>query len=392
MKFKVYAMVMTLGLVGLLAWRATADNPASFGDPFPGLKTELLNQFFDGKDEFEQIETAADGLGPVFNNNSCAICHASPAVGGDSDIVETRFGTVTNNHFDPLAQLGGSLIQSQGIGPTGSCNFVGETVPPEATIVALRKTTPLFGLGLVDNVPDVVFRQIAEIQRRFLPGIAGKTNMVTDATTGRTAVGKFGWKAQVPSLRHFSGDAYLNEMGITSPFFPTENCPQGDCSLVTACDPLTDPEDDGSNIQAFTDFMTLLAAPPRGPITPEVRKGERVFLRIGCAACHLPTLVTGYSRVAALNHVTFHPFSDFLVHDMGSLGDGIEQGHATGRDMRTAPLWGIRVRDHFLHDGSATTIEDAILAHDGQGQEARNRFSALSSEDMQRLIAFLNSL
>ena len=384
-----------LGLVGIFAWRAAADKPLSFGDPFPDLTTDQLIQFSDGEVEFTQVETVADGLGPVFNGTSCAACHSNPAVGGDSDIVETRFGTITNNVFDPLTHLGGSLIQSQGIGPVGSCDFVGESAPQEATIVAHRKSTSLFGLGLVDNVPDQIFRQIAQDQKKVSPATAGRTNMVKDVTTSHMAVGKFGHKAQVPSLKHFAAHAYLNEMGITTPFFPTENCPQGDCSLVVgvqACDMVDEPEDDGSGVQAFTDFMIFLAPPQRGPITPQVVGGEQVFYKIGCADCHYPTLETGPNLIAALNKVTFHPFSDFLLHDMDSLGDGIEQSQAGGREMRTAPLWGIRVRKSFLHDGRTTKIEEAVLAHDGQGEQARNKFSALNSKDMHDLIAFLNSL
>ena len=392
MKLKARAIAITLGLVGFLAWRVAADNQTLFGEPFANLTTEQLNRFLGGKDGFAEVETVEDGLGPVFNGTSCAECHSVPAIGGDSNIVETRFGTTTNNHFDALPQFGGSLIQSQGIGQIGSCNFVGESVPQQATIVALRKTTSLLGLGLVDNVPDKIFREIAQIEQKFLPATAGRPNIVKDVTTGRMAVGKFGHKAQVPGLKHFSADAYLNEMGITSPFFPTENCPQGDCSSVAACDPVADPEDDGSGVQAFTDFMTFLAPPRRGRITPQVLAGERVFFTIGCANCHLPALETGSNPIAALNRVTFFPFSDFLLHDMGSLGDGIEQGQAGGREMRTAPLWGLRVRTSFLHNGSAPTIEDAILAHDGQGQRARNRFSALNSKEMQSLMAFLKSL
>jgi CxxC motif-containing protein (DUF1111 family) len=392
MKDKACAMAITVALVGLLAWKAAADIPAFFGDPFSGLATALLDRFNAGKDEFEEEDGVDEGLGPVFNDTSCAACHLNPSTGGDSDVVETRFGTITDNHFDPLAQLGGSLIQSQGVGPLGSCNFGGESVPAEATIVAGRKTTPLFGLGLVDAVPDKVYQLLATLQRNVSPSTAGRVNIVQDATTGRPAVGKFGWKAQVPSLAHFSGDAYLNEMGITSPFFPNENCPQGDCALITTCDPATEPDNDGTAVQAFTDFMTFLAPPPRGPITRQVLAGERVFLRIGCANCHLPTFVTGPNPVRALNKVTFHPYSDFLLHDMGELGDGIEQSNAKGRDMRTAPLWGLRVRNTFLHDGSQGTPEGAILAHAGQGLASRNRFNTLGATEAAALIEFLRSL
>ena len=392
MKFKISLIMITFALVGIIALRATAGNSLFFGDPLPGLTTAQLNQFDAGKDEFMEEETVADGLGPVFNGKSCAECHSSPAVGGDSDTTETRFGTITNGHFDPLTQFGGSLIQSKGIGgePDATCNIAGETVPAEATIKAKRRTTPLFGLGLVDSVPDQVFIAIAQLQKRFTPETAGRPNHI-EVATGQ-AVGKFGWKSQVPTLKQFSADAYLNEMGITSPTFPTENCPQGNCGLLAICDSPPDPEDDGSGVQAFTDFMTFLAPPPRGPITRKVLAGEVVFFGLGCAACHIPVLKTGRNSITALDRVKFFPFSDFLIHDMGSLGDGIEQGQANGTEMRTAPLWGLQARKRLLHDGSATTVTDAILAHDGQGAESKQRFNALKAKDVTDLLAFLNSL
>src|SRR5947209_13173540 len=148
MKFKASSLIISLSLVGILTWKVTAHNSSTFGEPLANLTNDLSVRFFDGKGEFTEEEDVSDGLGPVFNGTSCAACHSNPAVGGDSDIVETRFGTITNNVFDPLTHLGGSLIQSQGIGPVGSCDFVGESVPQEATIVAHRKSTSLFGLGL----------------------------------------------------------------------------------------------------------------------------------------------------------------------------------------------------------------------------------------------------
>jgi CxxC motif-containing protein (DUF1111 family) len=258
--------------------------------------------------------------------------------------------------------------------------------------VARRKTTPLFGLGLVDAVPDRVFVAISRWQKRFTPETAGRPNFVTNLATGKPAVGKFGWKSQVPTLLQFGGDAYLNEMGITSPMFPDENCPQGNCALPPLCDLGPKPNDDGSGPQAAAAFMTFLAPPPRGPRNWQALAGKNVFYEIGCANCHLPVLETGPNPVAALNHVTFQPFSDFLLHDMGSLGDGIEQGQASGREMRTAPLWGLRTRTTLLHDGRASTVSDAILAHDGQGSAARKRFQRLTPHEASNLLAFLDSL
>ena len=269
-------------------------------------------------------------------------------------------------------------------------------VPAGATIVAHRRTTPLFGLGLVDAVPDARFIALARRQAVRNPAIAGRPNIVTDVVSGQRAVGKFGWKSQVPNLLHFAGDAYLNEMGITTPLFPDENCPQGDCDML-ACSGRTGLDDDElDDIELFADFMAFLAPPARvrdeHAAKGSTSYGGLLFTGVGCADCHVRSLRSGASSVAALRFRRFEPYSDFLLHDMGSLGDGIEQGEATGREMRTAPLWGLRFVTAFLHDGRAPTVEDAILAHDGQGRRARDRFASLPRGERAALVAFLRAL
>jgi CxxC motif-containing protein (DUF1111 family) len=372
---------------------------AAFGDPFANLTADQLALFNAGKVEFAAVEAVDEGLGPVFNEAACATCHFGPgtAVGGTTGRVETRFGRMRpDGTFDPMTEFGGSLIQDRGIGPVtvaGPFTFVGEVVPREATVTTGRITTQLFGLGLVDAVPDDEFRQLAQLEAATSPATAGTPNMVREIATGRTRVGRFGWKAQVPTLHQFSGDAYLNEMGITNPEFPDESCPQGDCALLVHNPlPSPPPNDDGTGVKKFTDFMTLLAAPPRGAVSLQVLEGSAMFALVGCANCHTPALVTGNSPVAALSGKVFQPFSDFLLHDMGSLGDGIVQGRATGRQIRTAPLWGVRTRAQLLHDGRATSLDAAILAHDGQGKQARDRFAGLSVRARAALLAFLNAL
>jgi CxxC motif-containing protein (DUF1111 family) len=388
--------------------RTGVASSESFSRPFPGLTPEELARFEAGLEEFSGTEGVEDGLGPVFNENSCSACHAVGGVGGGSNVFETRFGRRARGGFDPLAQLGGTLIQRQGIGSEGvpdpACTFGPEEVPAEANVTALRRSTPLFGLGLVDAVPDSTFHELARRQRERTPSIAGRVSIATNRANQQPAVAKFGWKAQIQSLFEFSGNAYLNEMGITSPLFPVENCPNGDpedCPLLDRCNPVPELNDDGEDVVLFFDFMTLLAPPPRGEITPAVQRGEEIFTRIGCASCHVPTLRTGPSPVAALSEQEFHPYSDFLLHDMASLGDGIGgrqadatgvEAIATGREMRTAPLWGLRLLDRFLHDGRATTLRQAILAHDGQGGGARDRYRRLSREQRRDLAAFLRSL
>jgi len=380
-------MVDTAGATELVA--------ADFGDPLPGLNASDLALFQAGRVAFEEVEEVADGLGPVFNESSCVACHLGPgtAVGGSNGRLETRFGSNASGTFDPLAGLGGSLIQDHGIGVVADgFEFKPEVVPAQATVVAHRRTTPLFGLGLVDAVPDGEIRAIAFVQSIFYPEVAGQVAVVTDLTANKLAVGKFGWKNGNPTLLQFSADAYLNEMGITSPLFPNENCPQGDCASL-AHNPRPDLNDaDGADVQKFADFMTLLAPPPRGPQSLTTLRGEVVFEVIGCGVCHVSTLVTGRNAVAALDRKIFHPFSDFLLHDMGSLGDGIAQGAAGTREMRTAPLWGVRGSPTLLHDGRATTLADAIGAHDGQGADARDRFVRLDASSRFALLAFLKSL
>jgi CxxC motif-containing protein (DUF1111 family) len=383
-----------------MALALTGSPGGDFGDPIGGLSADELQRFSDGRAAFEAVEEVADGLGPVFNGTSCAGCHNVGATGGGSEFVETRFGAYPNGAFDPLLERGGSLLQTDGIGSQGACTFVGETVPAEATVVARRRATPLFGLGLVDAVPDAALIALARQQAQRRPETAGRPNMVVDVTSGAMAVGKFGWKGQVPNLLQFSADAYVNEMGITTPLAPDESCPQGDCALL-ACDPVPGVDDDLEDVELFRDFMRLLAPPPipadavRATRAARWRRsapGSRAFESIGCTSCHVRSLQTGASDVEALRFRTFEPYSDFLLHDMGALGDGISQGQATGAEMRTAPLWGLRIVTTFLHDGRATTIEDAILAHDGQGRAARDRFATLPADEQAKLVAFLRTL
>jgi CxxC motif-containing protein (DUF1111 family) len=225
--------------------------------------------------------------------------------------------------------------------------------------------------------------------------------------TSAARVGRFGWKSQHASLQSFAADAYLNEMGITSPMFPEENTASGKfVGYGTDYDPVSEPEDDGEDVQAFASFMRATKAPPRGPIDADVQAGERLFGTIGCAGCHVASIRTAHPGTeinggafivpAALGNKLIHPYSDFLVHDVGT-GDGIpvlpDPGYAgTARQIRTAPLWGLRTRNRLMHDGLTSTLQEAIRHHGGQGTAARNAFSALSAADEALVVAFLNSL
>ncbi|MBI3882642.1 MAG: hypothetical protein HY301_21590 [Verrucomicrobia bacterium] len=362
-----------------------------FGEPLPGLTAQQLADFAAGREEFENVETPDTGLGPIFNNTSCAACHTTPAVGGASAIFVTRFGRVVNGVFDPLADKGGSLLQQFAIDP-----LVQEVVPPEANVVAHRITTPLFGLGLIEAIPDDAIRDNA---RHFKPdGVRGRVSTLTDVTTGQTRVGRFGWKAQQATLLAFAGDAYVNEMGITSRFFPTENAPNGKTNLLAIFDAFADPEDEvdpvtnKGDIDTAADFMRFLAPPPRVPRTRSADAGEMVFHQVGCAVCHTPMMQSGPSPVAALDRKPVWLYSDLLLHDMGALGDGIAQGTATMREMKTAPLWGLRARPVYLHDGRAPTVDAAIRAHDGEAGRSRENYHRLGPVQRQQLLEFLNSI
>ena len=358
----------------------------------PDLTIAQRQAFADGVRAFGRHYTTADGLGPVFNDDSCAACHQG---GGGSNRRVTRFGRTSSGGFDPLDDLGGSLVQDEGIGSVttadGTHAFTGERVPAEATVIARRKSQSLLGLGFVDAVPDGTWFAIAEEEQAVDPATAGRVQLVFDPATGASVAGRFGWKAQVPTLRRFAGDALLTEMGITSPGFRDEVCPQGDC-LALGFNPAPALNDDGRDVAALTDFMSMLAPPLRGAITDEVLEGERVFQQLGCASCHRPAIQTGPSAFRALDRAVFHPYSDFLLHDMGRLGDGISQGSASGQEVRTPPLWGLHLLNRYLHDGSAETIEEAIRRHDGQGRPSRNRFDGMNDADRAALLAFLNSL
>jgi len=364
----------------------------NFGDPLQGLSPDELARFRVGENIFEQVFNPLQGLGPVFNQTACAKCHNQGAIGGGSDTLETRYGLVINGVFNPLTEFDGQLLHTMGIGLFNGVDFVGETVPSVANVVAHRRTTPLFGLGLVDAVPDQFLKDLAQFEQDTNPATAGRALVLTDVFSGQPRVGRFGWKSQIGTVLTFTGNAFLNELGITTPFFPHENPPGGNAALLVANPALTNPNDTTETVMQIADHTTFLAPLPQLPLTLDARVGQGIFNGIGCAECHLPAMRTGPNVVEALDGVEFFPFSDFLVHDMGTLNDGIAQPPTTGQEMRTAPLWGARIRSSFLHDGRAKTLEDAILAHDGQGLAARNLFTTLSARQQAQLVEFINSL
>lgn len=368
-----------------------APSPGQTGGPLVGLTPAEMAEFRDGLDDFRQVETVDGGLGPIFNDTSCIICHNSGGAGGASARTVTRFGRTTNGIFDPLNARGGSLLQARAIDPAFR-----EVVPREANTIARRVATPLFGAGLIEAVPDATLLALAAAPKP--DGVRGRAALINDVATGTQRVGRFGWKNQQATLLAFSADAYVNEMGVTNRFFPEENAPNGNTELLDRADQILDPEDevnpatDKADIDRAAKFMSLLSPPSRGAITADVIAGERVFQSLNCTTCHTPTLTTGASPVAALSQQSIALYSDLLLHDMGKLGDGIAQGAAGAREMRTAPLWGLSSRPVYLHDGRTNSLDAAIKAHDGEAAPARNRYAKLRSTQQKQLLAFLRSL
>jgi CxxC motif-containing protein (DUF1111 family) len=291
------------------------------------------------------------------------------------------------------APAGGTLHHLFSI-PPHNCQV---QVYEDANVIAHRISIPLFGAGLVEAIPDEVIIALEDPEDRDGDGIRGRAAIVEDAASGKQRVGRFGWKAQHATLLAFAADAYLNEMGITNDIFRNEVSADGDAEKLRLCDPRPDPEDARERgtglrgIDNFENFLRLLAPAPRGVITEEAERGEAHFQETGCARCHVPQLVTGASGNRVFHQKAVPLFSDLLLHDIGT-GDGIEQEAAKGEDIRTPALWGLRFRRPLLHDGSASTIEQAIARHGGEAARARERFDALPQQQKRDLLAFLKSL
>ncbi len=361
------------------------------GDPLNGLTPAQLAAFFAGRDAYDLTFDEASGLGPGFNDNSCGSCHNDPVTGGSGVTVVTRFGLEEKGEpFDPLDVFGGTLLQDEAI--SDDCL---ETVPPEATVVINRVTPLSLGLGLVEAIPEAT---MTANETASLPGGSIHWVGLLEDPGAPLRPGRMGWKAQVATVLTFSGDATLNEMGITNPLVPDENMPNGDAALLAACDAVPDPEDDGTFINLITDFQRLSAGPPQTPKSGMT--GEQIFIDTGCANCHLAsTFVTDASAPeAALQNASFKPYSDYLLHDMGDLGDGIVQGAASETEIRTPSLWGLRYRIAQLHDGRSNQathqerVVDAIIQHGGTAQFAVDNFNGLSPLEVDQLSDFLGSL
>ncbi len=363
--------------------------PTIPGSPLPGITATEFELFRMGREDFMEVETAEDGLGPAFNANSCAVCHSVPAVGGVSAMTEIR-GGYRDEDGRFYALNGGTLYHLFSI-PDHRCQV---QIPPEANVIGRRAPIPLFGAGLIEAIPDETIAAREDPQDRDGDGVRGRAARVFDVATRRERIGRFGWKAQQATLLAFSGDAYRNEMGITNELFPDEVALGIDAEQMKLCSPKRGIQDVRSRttglrgIDNFENFMKLLA--PIAPAGPQP-EGEALFGATGCATCHTPVMVTGPSANPAFHQKPVALFSDLLLHDVGT-GDGIEQAAANGDEIRTPALWGLRFRKPLLHDGSAATPLDAIRRHGREAKGSLERFEALSPLERTKLLAFLNSL
>jgi CxxC motif-containing protein (DUF1111 family) len=422
--------------------------PNAAGGPLPGLTEAQLALFKAGQADFVEEEGVGDGLGPRFNMNSCVGCHAQGGAGGTSPAVNpqvavaTAFGARNSVPFfvrpdGPVREArfkykrdgtrdGGvhALFVVSGrvdsSGNASGCNIQQEDFAAQARTgnLVFRIPTPVFGAGLVEQIPDsvIVANQAANTSRKGTLGIRGRPHRVplngtTNMNGNDGTIARFGWKAQNKSLLLFSGEAYNVEMGISNELFQTEREEAERCQFaptpndVTNAD-ATDPVESLSAIEKFAHFMRFLAPPTPSPSKPggagSIANGRALFQSVGCALCHTPTLRTGNAAVAALRNQPVHLYSDLLLHGMGAgLADDILQVQSGPDEFRTAPLWGLGQRLFFLHDGRTTDLQEAIQAHAG-GPSARypaseangvvGAYHRLTEQQKQDMLNFLRSL
>jgi len=429
------ALVGFLGFVLASVSSRVAEAPTSFDSKSNGLVDDATHQA--DQKIFDETEGVEDGLGPLYNAQSCRECHQNPTSGGASQITELRAGHLGpdgrfRNPEIPIARgaeiiSGRTLVNDRAICPNADFpnTEIQERLPVTETIRTNRISLNLLGDGFVEAVADQTLIDLARQQCRASHGkICGQVLYVPIVEApGQTGIGRFGWKDQQASLLSFSGDAYLNEMGITNRLFPDEVTKL--CN--TAPEPNSKPGPDGlEDIDHFARFLRATKAPARDTVlaeTSKAKRGSELFDKIGCATCHVRSLTTApagtktnggmFTIPDALGQKTFHPFGDFLLHDVGT-GDGIviPMVEHYGRNMyriiwknlspdefqkgrnkvRTAPLWGLRLRSRLMHDGASVTFLDAILRHQGEAHQVTGHFRKLSPSDQEALFEFLRSL
>ena len=397
-------VVLVLVMSAPVVYAITAtEAPAGFDNLTNGFLTQT--QFDIDLATFDGREDIADGLGPVYNAQACAECHQNPVSGATSQITELRAGTLDSFSGAFTNPPGGSLINDRAINAA-----IQERLTTTQNLVDTRSSLNILGDGYVESIADATFTSIQTAQPSGRKGTIIRVP-VLEAAAGTTRIARFGWKNQQASLLSFAADAYVNEMGITSPLQPTENTSMG--NSVAAFDTVPDPEEAatptapfGPDVEAFARFMRSTKVPPRDTAlaaTADAIAGANLFTSIGCASCHTATITTApagtvvnggkFTVPAALGDKIIHPYSDFMLHDVGT-GDGIIQNGGTVSQfkMRTPPLWGLRTRSRFMHDLFNTTRTNAIQRHTNEAEPVIQNYLNLSVTQQNQIGVFLNSL
>ena len=413
----------------------------AFSIPAPNLSAAALEKHLEGDVEFEAVFVTAPavvnpGLGPIYNNVSCINCHSRDGRGRPPDVDEglvsllfrlslpktedsmdgkpptpvPGFGTQLNNraivNADPEGKVKIDYTEQTLTTADGTrvhLRYPNYTVTetyqplPEDVEVSPRVAPAVFGLGLLEAIPEDAILAYADEADADGDGISGKPNYVWDVVAQRYTLGRFGWKANQPTLLQQVAAAYNDDMGITTSLFMVENS-AGQSQLTEHS---ATPEVSDEILEVVTFYVQTLAVPARRNVDdPQVKQGEQLFAEAQCASCHIPTLRTGVlAGVPSVSNQTIHPYTDLLLHDMGpELADNRSDFHASGREWRTPPLWGIglvkRVNGHtnFLHDGRARDLMEAILWHGGEAEASRRAVEQMSKTERDALIAFLESL
>lgn len=400
------AAALIAGLA-LIAQEAATEAPAGFTTPpltqnpaqtvSNGLVEAPGDTFAADQAQFEKVHDPTNGLGPLFNATSCAQCHQNNVTGSASQITELRAGhkDPNGNFVNPTVLINegaGSVSGRSIVNDHAICDQAQEHVPDTETIEARRAVLSTLGDGFVEAVEDQTLMDISANQVSKSGGrIHGEfIGVPILESPGATAIGRFGWKDQQPTVLSFAADAYLNEMGVTNRLRPKD--------VTSVCKVTTDPEDTPDNIgladiDHFAQFIRATQAPPRDAVlaaTPDAQAGSQMFDSIGCNLCHVGTILTApvgtvinggsYTVTQALGNKYIHPYGDFLLHDVG-IGDGILQaGPAdTVNKLRTAPLWGLHIKSRFMHDLNSVTLEDAVLRHKAEAGHVTERFRNLSA-------------
>jgi len=421
--------------------KAVLDPTDNRGQPIDGLSARQLAAFNEGKELFKKKFTVKEGLGPLFNGQSCFECHGQPsdAVGGEgrdnsstsivnfarripsspkaklpmSEVVEM----MGKRDVDFFLEKGGPSLQKRSITTENpdllpfDVQVEADMIPSNADIISPRHSPPLFGDGLIDNIPDADIIANALRENIDNPAMAGRPISAVDRYTEAPRVGRFGWKNQNVNLFNFTTGAMNIELGLTTYLSATENSSQSFGIFPKEVYQILPPgpNDKGEILVKLNYFQALLAPPKRGVITDEVRRGEKHFNSLNCAFCHQPSMTTApngyvvdpdsplpelkYLKLDSLSNQKIYPYSDFLVHQMGKeLADGIPQEGARGGEWRTTPLWGLRFKKFLLHDGRTRVVHDAIMSHGGQSELSKQAYAKLPKREQEELLSFLNSL